>query len=84
LSWRDLKAKEIGLTDVDKRLLMMQKKAQVSHSITCLIAKRRWLETLLFKMIFFETILNHNNLALRELRFNINPKIKLSCSLSEK
>jgi len=29
LSWRDMKAKEIGLTEVDKRLLMMQKKAQV-------------------------------------------------------
>ena len=29
LSWRDVKAKEIGLTDVDKKLLMMQKKAQV-------------------------------------------------------
>ncbi len=31
LSWRDMKAKEIGLTDVDKKLLMMQKKAQVTH-----------------------------------------------------
>lgn len=31
LSWRDMKAKEIGLTEVDKRLLMMQKKAQVSE-----------------------------------------------------
>jgi hypothetical protein len=30
LSWRDLKAKEIGLTEVDKKLLMMQKKAQVA------------------------------------------------------
>ncbi len=29
MSWRNLKAREIGLTDVDKKLLMMQKKAQV-------------------------------------------------------
>jgi hypothetical protein len=28
LSWRDVKAGEIGLTDVDKKLLRMQRKAQ--------------------------------------------------------
>ena len=28
LSWRDLKARQIGLKDVDKMLLKMQKKAQ--------------------------------------------------------
>ncbi len=32
MSWRNLKAREIGLTDVDKKLLMMQKKAQVQIS----------------------------------------------------
>ena len=33
LSWRDVKAKEIGLNDVDKKLLMMQKKAQVGNHL---------------------------------------------------
>ena len=33
LSWRDVKAKEIGLNDVDKKLLMMQKKAQAGKHL---------------------------------------------------
>ena len=66
LSWRDLKAKEIGLTDVDKRLLMMQKKAQVSHSITCLI-ETTLVRNIAFLSYFLETVLNHNNLALIEI-----------------
>ncbi len=67
LSWRDLKAKEIGLTDVDKRLLMMQKKAQVSHLIVCLI-ETTLVRNIAFLSYFLETVLNHNNLALIEIK----------------
>ena len=53
LSWRDVKAKEIGLNDVDKKLLMMQKKAQAG--------KHLHFSYLLSFIFRYSTIVDHHN-----------------------